>query len=95
MMGYKEVHCENLKQKNQKTDVNSARDALYNKRCAELVNELVDPICVISNANEIISKRLSKFVDDETRSYFEMISRAAIKTKTVIDELRNETILIE
>lgn len=95
MMGYKEVYCENLKQKNQKTNANSARDALYNKRCAGLVNELVDPICVISNANEIISKRLSKFVDDETRSYFEMISRAAIKTKTIVDELRNETILIE
>lgn len=64
-----------------------------NKRTG-LINELVDPICVISNANEILSKRLSKFVDDETRTYFEMISRAATKTKVLIDELRNEKILL-
>jgi light-regulated signal transduction histidine kinase (bacteriophytochrome) len=50
----------------------------------------VDPICVISNANEILSKRLSRFVDEETRSYFAMIEKATSKTKTIIDELRNE-----
>jgi hypothetical protein len=90
MMGYKAVYCENLKQKNQ--TANPASDALH-KRQAELVNELVDPICVISNANDILSKRLCIFVDDETRSYFEMISRAATKTKILVDELRNERIL--
>ncbi|MEM4378134.1 MAG: hypothetical protein QXX85_04015 [Candidatus Nitrosotenuis sp.] len=60
-----------------------------NKR-TDLINELVDPICVISNANEILSKRLNRFVDDETKAYFEMISRATTKTKAIIDELRNE-----
>jgi hypothetical protein len=94
MMGYKAVHCENLKQKNQ-ASTNSASDVLYNKRRVELVNELVDPICVISNASEILSQRLAKFVDDETRSYFAMISRAATKTKMLVDELKNEKILVE
>jgi light-regulated signal transduction histidine kinase (bacteriophytochrome) len=89
MMGYNAVYCENLKQK---TKNNWARQAL-DKR-TNLINELVDPICVISNANEILSKRLNKFVDDETKAYFEMISRAATKTKTLIDELRNEKALI-
>ncbi|MEM3173096.1 MAG: hypothetical protein QXE82_06110 [Candidatus Nitrosotenuis sp.] len=59
---------------------------------ADLINELVDPICVISNANEILLKHLGRFVDDETRAYFEMISRAATKTKALIDELRNEKV---
>ncbi|MFN3654497.1 MAG: hypothetical protein ACK4TO_04120 [Candidatus Nitrosotenuis sp.] len=88
-MGYNSVYCENLKQK-RKTSCTSEQ---MNKRTG-LINELVDPICVISNANEILSKRLSKFVDDETRTYFEMISRAATKTKVLIDELRNEKILL-
>jgi light-regulated signal transduction histidine kinase (bacteriophytochrome) len=88
-MGYNSVYCENLKQK-RKTNYKSEQ---MSKR-TDLINELVDPICVISNANEILSKRLSKFVDDETRAYFEMISRAATKTKAIIDELRNEKIFV-
>jgi light-regulated signal transduction histidine kinase (bacteriophytochrome) len=58
-----------------------------------LVNDLVDPICVISNANEILSKRLGRFLDAETRSYFEMIARAATKTKTLVEELRNDSLV--
>ena len=87
-MGFKGVHCERLKSK--QLDSNSASRELYNKRRTDLVRELVDPICVISNANEILSRRMGKFVDDETRSYFEMIDRAITKTKTLIEELRNE-----
>jgi hypothetical protein len=30
-------------------------------------------------------------VDKETNSYFEMISRAVTKTKTLVEELRQET----
>jgi light-regulated signal transduction histidine kinase (bacteriophytochrome) len=93
-MGFKGVYCENLKHKDIQ-DASSARRVLYNKRKSDLINELVDPICVISNANEILSKRLSKFVDSETRSYFEMIARATTKTKTLIEELRNENNPIE
>jgi light-regulated signal transduction histidine kinase (bacteriophytochrome) len=89
MMGYKGVYCEKLKQKNE-TDADSASRILHNKRRADLVNELVDPICVISNANEILSKRLSRYVDTETRAYLEMIARAATKTKTLIEELKTE-----
>lgn len=88
MMGFKGVHCEGLKSK--QLDSNSASRELYNKRRTDLVSELVDPICVISNANEILSRRMGKFVDDETRSYFEMIARAITKTKTLVEELRNE-----
>lgn len=87
-MGFKGVHCERLKSK--QLDSNSASRELYNKRRTDLVRELVDPICVISNANEILSRRMGKFVDGETRAYFEMIDRAIIKTKTLVEELRNE-----
>ena len=95
MMGYKAVHYEQLKQKDQKTDDADLTNDLYNKRRIEIVNELVDPICVISNANDILAWRLGKFVDKETREYFEMISRAATKTKTLVDELRNEKALVK
>lgn len=87
-MGFKGVYCERLKSK--QLDSNSASRDLYNKRRTDIVNELVDPICVISNANEILSRRMGKFVDDETRSYFEMIDRAIMKTKMLVEELRNE-----
>jgi hypothetical protein len=87
MMGFNGVYCENLKKSE---DANSARRDLYDKRRTDLVNDLVDPICVISNANEILSKKLGKFVDDETRSYFDMIQRSVTKTKTLVEELRNE-----
>ncbi len=53
----------------------------------------MDPICVISNANEILSKRLGKFLDKETKAYFEMIARAATKTKTLVEELRNDSLV--
>ncbi|MGQ0605880.1 MAG: hypothetical protein ACT4OD_02860 [Candidatus Nitrosotenuis sp.] len=88
-MGYKPVYCETLRQKNIMTI--SASKSLYQKRKDDLVKELVDPICIITNANEILSARLGKFVDDETRIYFEMIARAIIKTKTLVEELRQET----
>ncbi|MEM3106536.1 MAG: hypothetical protein QXS64_00760 [Candidatus Nitrosotenuis sp.] len=84
-MGYNSVYCESLEKKKKTT----CRNEQVNKK-TDLINELVDPICVISNANEILSKHLGKFVDDETKAYFEMISRAATKTKALIDELRNE-----
>lgn len=90
MMGYTGIHCENLTPTN---DAASARRNLYQKRKTDLVNDLVDPICVISNANEILSKRLGKFLDAETRAYFEMISRAATKTKTLVEELRNDSLV--
>lgn len=90
MMGYKPVHCESLDRKNY-PETNSARKVLYQKRKEDLVKELVDPICIISNANEMLSTRLGKFVDGETREYFEMISRAITKTKTLVEELRQET----
>jgi light-regulated signal transduction histidine kinase (bacteriophytochrome) len=89
MMGYKAVHCNGMEQKNH--DADSARRLLYQKRKADLVTDLVDPICVISNANEILESRIGKFVDAQTRSYFEMIRRATMKTKTLIEELRNES----
>lgn len=95
MMGYKAVRCEHLKQKDQKTDTVYQINSLYDKETGDLVNDLVDPICVISNANEILSKRLGKFVDDETRSYFEMIAKAASKIEVLVDELRHERTLTE
>ena len=87
MMGFKGVYCSNLEAKK---DADTARRFLYDKRRSDLVIELVDPVCVISNANEILSKKLGKFVDDETRSYFEMVQRAVTKTRTLVEELKNE-----
>lgn len=82
-MGYNSMYCGNLKQKSM-----SVQNVL--PRRSDLINELVDPICVISNANEILITRLGKFVDDDTRTYFEMITRAVSKTKMLVNELRNE-----
>jgi hypothetical protein len=90
MMGYKSIHCESLDPK-EYSEPSSARKALYQKRKEDLVKELVDPICIIFNANELLSSRLGKFVDDDTRTYFEMISRAITKTKALVEELRQET----
>ena len=87
MMGYKGIYCSDLK-KNE--DTNSARRFLYDKRHVDLVIDLVDPICVISNANEILTEKLGKFVDENTRSYFDMMQRSITKTKTLVEELRNE-----
>lgn len=90
MMGYKGIRCENLPEPD---DMASARRNLCQKRKTDLVNDLVDPICIISNANEILSRKLGKFLDAETRSYFEMIARAATKTKTLVEELRNDSLV--
>lgn len=90
MMGYKPIHCEFLKQHTMELQT-SVRNDLYKKRKKDLINELVDPICIISNANEILLSKLGKFVDDETRAYFEMIMRATTKTRTLVEELRQET----
>ncbi len=90
MMGYTGIYCENLSRVD---NAASARRNLYQKRKTDLVNDLVDPICVISNANEILSKRLGKFLDAETRAYFEMITRAATKSKTLVEELRNDSLV--
>ena len=89
MMGYKPIHCETLKPKNNETE--TASKVLHQKRKEDIVNELVDPICVISNANEILFAKLGKFLDTETKTYFEMITRATTKTKTLVEELRQET----
>lgn len=77
-------------QSNLSDHTRDATKALYQKRKEDLVKELVDPICIISNANEILSMRLGKFVNDDTRAYFEMISKSVTKTKTLIEELRQE-----
>lgn len=90
MMGYKPIYCESLGSKYY-PEPDSAQKTLFQKRKEDLVKELVDPICIISNANELLSTRLGKFVDDDTRTYFEMISRAITKTKTLVEELRQET----
>lgn len=88
MMGYKSIHCSSLDCKNES---GSAIKALHQKQKKDLVKELVDPICIVSNANEILSLRLGPYVNEETRAYFEMVSRAVTKTKTIIEELRQET----
>lgn len=66
------------------------RLALQRKRKTDLVNDLVDPICVISNANDLLYDKLGRFLDAQTLEYFEMIRRAAAKSKMLVEELRSE-----
>jgi len=87
-MGYKAVYCQNLRQ--HEHDSAAQTPALSIKRKTDLVGDLVDPICVISNANEILYQKLGKFLDAETRAYFAMIARAAAKSKALVEDLRNE-----
>ncbi len=87
MMGYTSIHCERLKQKE---EVPQMQLALQRKRKADLVNDLVDPICVISNANDLLYDKLGRFLDAQTLEYFEMIRRAAAKSKMLVEELRSE-----
>lgn len=90
MMGYKAVYCQDLKRQNH--DLSGTKRPAIRSKDSELIGELIDPICVISNANEILHLKLGKFLDPETRSYFEMIARAAEKSKTLVEELRNSHI---
>ena len=53
-----------------------------------LIDSLVDPIFVISNANFILKTKLEKFLDEETRENFYMIERAQKKLVYSIDQLR-------
>lgn len=87
MMGYTPVYCEKLKQVRHELD---ARRTLRERRKTDLVNDLVDPICVITNANDLLYNKLSRFLDAQTLEYFEMIRRAAAKSKMLVEELRNE-----
>ena len=58
-----------------------------------LVDGLVDPTFVISNANSILMKKLERFVDEETRKNFYMIIRAQEKLIDSINKLRNPQII--
>ena len=53
-----------------------------------LIDSLVDPLFVISNANSMLKTKLEKFVDDDTRQNFYMIDRAQEKLVTSINQLR-------
>lgn len=92
MMGYESTHCKNLKQKECGPD---AVHALYSRRKLDLVNDLVDPICIISNANHILYKKLGMFLDEETKAYFAMIGRATAKSRILVEELKNESCMHE
>ena len=53
-----------------------------------LIDSLIDPIFVISNANSMLIKKLEKFVDSETRENFYMIERSQKKLTALINQLR-------
>lgn len=56
-----------------------------------IVNDLVDPISIISNANEILYEKLGAFVDEDTRACFEMIRRATAKSKSLVEDLKRQS----
>lgn len=63
-------------------------EKLSTKEKKLLIDSLVDPIFVISNANFILKNKLEKFLDAETRENFYMIERAHKKLVYSIDQLR-------
>ena len=63
-------------------------EKLSTKEKKLLIDSLVDPVFVISNANFILKTKLEKFLDEETRENFYIIERAQKKLVYSIDQLR-------
>ena len=92
-MGYKTIECENLEflvttVKFIPSKISCIRK-LPLKEKKQLVDSLVDPIFVISNANNFLKQELEKFVSDETKEYFHMIDRAQKRIMSSVDQLRD------
>ena len=90
-MGYNVVECKNLPRNSIPTHDNSNLnqfDKLSYEDKKTLVDSLIDPIFVVSNANEFLKKKLEIFVDEETREHFYMIERSQKRIKETIDQLR-------
>ena len=66
-------------------------NAMSDKERKLLIDSLVDPVFVISNANSLLKEKLEKFVDSETRNNFYMIDRAQKKLIDSINQLRYST----
>ena len=92
MMGYRLVECKShLDSKKPKKPTRKNRitiDKLTENERKILIDSLVDPIFVISNANSSLKGKLEKYVDQETRENFYMIERSQKKLLDSINQLR-------
>ena len=90
LMGYKIIECKPIHSKTTKqTKSFSSKNLSKNEK--KLVDSLVDPTFVILNANQILKKKLEKFLDAETRENLYMIDRSSKKLIESINKLRNNT----
>ena len=90
LMGYKIIECKSLHSKTSEQS-KSLPSKNLSKNEKKLVDSLVDPTFVILNANQILKKKLEKFLDAETRENLYMIDRSSKKLIESINELRNNT----
>ena len=94
-MGYKIIECKSLNSHNRRHTLKS--DFSYGQKLSKnekkLVDSLVDPTFVIANANQILKKKLEKFLDAETRENLYMIDRSSKKLIESINQLRNNMTL--
>ena len=88
-MGYRIIECKTLQNTHKSILQNSITQNLTPEEIKSLVDSLVDPIFVISNANQMLKKKLEVFVDDKTRENFYMIDRAEKKLLNTLNALRN------
>lgn len=94
-MGYKIIECKSNNLYNLehslKSSISNSRKLSKNEK--KLVDSLVDPTFVIVNANQILKKKLEKFLDVETRENLYMIDRSSKKLIASINQLRNNMTL--
>lgn len=94
-MGYKIIECKSNNLYNLghslKSSISNSRKLSKNEK--KLVDSLVDPTFVIVNANQILKKKLEKFLDAETRENLYMIDRSSKKLIESINQLRNNMTL--
>ena len=88
-MGYKIVECKSLQNTHKSIYRDSVLQNLTQEEIKSLVDSLIDPVFVITNANQILKDKLEIFVDDKTRENFYMIDRAQKKLLDTINALRS------
>lgn len=91
MIDYKIIKQKPLSQNKAISPSQNITTKLSKKECKFLIDNLVDPICIISNANYSLKKKLIKFVNNETRENFYMIERAQQQLINSINQLRSNS----
>ncbi len=77
-----------LDSQNNSADISYYLSSISKEEKKALIDSLVDPVFVISNANEMLRVKLEKFVDGNTKEYMYMIERAQKKITQTINILK-------